>query len=51
VLKNQELFESSLMALFTVQQEIREYLYAVQYLPHWVYVPDAALDAMFRGDS
>jgi maltokinase len=49
--KNQELFESSLMALFTVQQEIREYLYAVQYLPHWVYVPDAALDAMFGGNS
>jgi maltokinase len=43
----QELFEPSLMSLFTVQQEIREYLYAVQYLPHWVYVPDAALDAMF----
>jgi maltokinase len=51
VLKNQELFESSLMGLFTVQQEIREYLYAVQYLPHWVYVPDAALDAMFGGHS
>ncbi|MBM3723002.1 MAG: hypothetical protein FJW50_01520 [Actinobacteria bacterium] len=50
-LKAQELFDPNLMSLFTVQQEIREYLYAVQYLPHWVYVPDAALDAMFDGSS
>lgn len=45
--KAEDLFDPSLMSLFTVQQEIREYLYAVQYLPHWVYVPDAALEAMF----
>jgi hypothetical protein len=25
---------------------VREHLYAVAHLPHWVYVPDAALDAL-----
>ena len=26
-----------------LQQECREFLYAVHHLPHWRYVPDAAL--------
>ncbi len=31
---------------FRVQQVLREILYAAQYLPRWMYVPDAALPAL-----
>ena len=41
------LFDSQLLAPLRAQQEIREYLYAARHLPHWVYVPDAALPALF----
>jgi maltokinase len=33
-----------------VQQECREYAYARRYLPHWRYVPDAALPALLEED-
>lgn len=29
-----------------MQQVIREIIYAAQYLPRWMYVPDAALPAL-----
>lgn len=38
-----ELFDSRLVPAFRVQQECREYIYADRYLPHWRYVPEAAL--------
>lgn len=37
------LLDPRALASFRVQQECREYLYAVRHLPHWRYVPDAAL--------
>lgn len=37
------LLDRSLLAPLRVQQECRELLYAVAHLPHWRYVPDAAL--------
>lgn len=37
------LLDERLLLPFRVQQECREYAYAVRYLPHWRYVPDAAL--------
>ena len=37
---------SRLLGAFRVQQEVREHLYAVAHLPHWRYVPDAALPAL-----
>ncbi len=41
-----ELADARLTAAFQVQQELREYAYARRYLPHWHYVPDAALPAL-----
>jgi maltokinase len=41
-----DLLDSRLLAAFRVQQEVREHLYAVAHLPHWRYVPDAALPAL-----
>ena len=38
-----DLLDERLIAPLRLQQEIREYLYAVAHLPHWRYVPDAAL--------
>ncbi len=32
-----------------VTQELRDYLYAVEQLPHWLYVPDAALPVLLQG--
>jgi maltokinase len=49
-----ELANARLTAAFQVQQELREYAYARRYLPHWHYVPDAALPALIarqRGGS
>jgi hypothetical protein len=34
-----------------VDQELREYLYAVRFLPHWTYVPDAVLTELFPDDT
>lgn len=41
-----ELFDARLVAPFRIQQECREYIYADRYLPHWRYVPEAALPAL-----
>ncbi len=41
-----ELLDDSLLVPLMVQQECREYAYAFRYLPHWRYVPDAALPAL-----
>jgi maltokinase len=38
-----ELLDDRLLVPLRLQQECREYLYAARHLPHWVYVPDAAL--------
>ena len=40
------LLDERLLAPLRLQQEVREHLYAVRHLPHWVYVPDAALAAL-----
>lgn len=40
------LLDESLLVAMQVQQECREYAYAARYLPHWRYVPDAALPAL-----
>jgi maltokinase len=42
------LLDESLLAAMQVQQECREYAYAERYLPHWRYVPDAALPALLH---
>jgi maltokinase len=41
------LFDESLLLPFQVEQECREFLYAVRHLPRWRYVPDQALQALF----
>lgn len=41
-----DLLDDELVDAFQVQQECREYAYAERYLPHWRYVPDAALPAL-----
>jgi maltokinase len=41
-----DLLDEALLTPFQVQQECREYAYAGRYLPHWRYVPDAALPAL-----
>jgi maltokinase len=47
-----DLLDERLIRPFQVQQECREYAYAARYLPHWRYVPDAALPALLsRGSS
>ena len=43
-----ELLDETLLRAMQVQQECREYAYASRYLPHWRYVPDAALPALLR---
>ncbi len=40
------LLDARLIAPFRIQQECREYIYADRYLPHWRYVPEAALPAL-----
>jgi maltokinase len=42
-----ELLDERLLLPFQVEQECREFLYAVQHLPRWRYVPDQALQALF----
>lgn len=41
-----ELLDEEIIPALRVQQECREYLYAAQHLPHWRYVPHAALPAL-----
>ena len=43
-----DLYDDRLLLPFLVQQECREYAYAAQYLPHWRYVPDAALPPLLE---
>jgi len=38
-----ELLDERMLVPLRLQQECREFLYAVHHLPHWRYVPDAAL--------
>lgn len=38
-----DLLDDRLLLPLRLAQEVREYLYAVRHLPHWVYVPDLAL--------
>ena len=46
------LLDEKLLGPFQVQQECREFAYSVKHLPHWRYVPDAALPALLdRLDS
>ncbi len=40
------LLDSRLVRPFQVVQELHEYVYAARHLPHWRYVPDAALPAL-----
>lgn len=42
------LLDERLLHPLRVAQEIREYLYAVRHLPHWIYVPDWALPALLE---
>jgi maltokinase len=42
------LLDESLLVAMQVQQECREYAYAARSLPHWRYVPDAALPALLH---
>jgi maltokinase len=44
---HEDLLEERLLLPFQVEQECREFLYAVQHLPRWRYVPDQALQALF----
>jgi maltokinase len=46
-----DLLDRSLLVPFMVQQECREYIYAARYLPHWRYVPDAALPGLLTKES
>ena len=41
------LLDDRLLRPFQVDQECREFLYAVRHLPRWRYVPDQALQALF----
>ncbi len=44
------LLDERLLPPLRVAQELHELAYAAAHLPHWVYVPDAALTAMFPLD-
>jgi len=43
-----ELFDSSGLRAFRIQQVLREIVYAARHLPRWMYVPDAALPALLE---
>jgi maltokinase len=45
-----KLLDERLLEAMVVDQELREYLYAVRFLPHWTYVPDAVLTDLFPDD-
>jgi maltokinase len=42
-MRSADLLDERLLLPLRLHQEVREYLYAVRHLPHWVYVPDLAL--------
>jgi len=42
-----DLFDERLLRPMMAEQECREFVYAVRHLPHWRYVPDATLAAMY----
>ena len=44
----EELFDGRLVQAMRIQQECREYIYADRYLPHWRYVPEAALPRLLE---
>lgn len=46
-----DLLDERLLPALLIDQELREYLYAVRFLPHWTYVPDAVLTEMFPCDD
>lgn len=45
-----ELLDERALHPLRVQQECREFVYAARHLPHWRYVPDAALAALLSTD-
>lgn len=54
VLRQQNLlriFDERLLKPFMLQQELREYIYSVRHLPHWRYVPDSVITAMFPDET
>jgi len=42
-MRHKDIYDERLVRPFRFQQEVREYLYALDHLPLWRYVPDAAL--------
>jgi len=42
-MRHKEIYDERLVRPFRFQQEVREYLYAIEHLPLWRYVPDGAL--------
>jgi maltokinase len=42
-LRHRHLLDDGLERPLRLAQEVREFLYAARHLPHWRYVPDAAL--------
>ncbi|HET7902265.1 MAG TPA: hypothetical protein VFL59_13865 [Candidatus Nanopelagicales bacterium] len=42
-MRHAHLYDEALAVPLRLQQEVREFLYAAQHLPHWRYVPDGAL--------
>jgi maltokinase len=45
------LFDESLLPALRARQVVREHLYAARHLPHWRYVPHAALPALVRSST
>ena len=45
-MRHKEIYDWRLVRPFRLQQEVREYLYALEHLPLWRYVPDGALQAL-----
>lgn len=46
-----QLFSAETVPAFRLQQVLREIVYAGRHLPRWMYVPDAALPALLKGDQ
>jgi maltokinase len=46
-----ELIDESLFEPLRLQQELREFIYAARHLPHWKYVPDAALQDLLPDEE
>jgi maltokinase len=46
-----DLYDDRLLMPFSVEQECREFVYAIRHLPQWRYVPDQALQALFAHDA